>query len=104
MKTLQSREKEEVSLQERKKHAAGKSKKLRKSIHDVHIPLFQCTILLMLTSLKIQDTRMKTEAQHTVRNNAEKIDKERTKLEELEASLDEEENALETIRDSLKGD
>ncbi|KAF8518607.1 RecF/RecN/SMC [Gautieria morchelliformis] len=82
MKTLQSREKEEVSLQERKKHATGKAKKLRKSLQD--------------------DTRMKTEAQRAVHNNAEKIDKERAKLEKLEASLDEEENALEIIRDSLK--
>jgi len=35
MKTLQAREKEEVGLQERKKHAIGKAKKLKKSLQDV---------------------------------------------------------------------
>lgn len=35
MKTLQSKEKEEVSLQERKKHASGKAKKVKKALHDV---------------------------------------------------------------------
>ena len=48
MKTLQSREKEEVGLQERKKHATGKAKKLRKSLQDVLVslplfPRFQCS-------------------------------------------------------------
>lgn len=35
MKTLQSKEKEEVSLQERKKHASGKAKKIKKALQDV---------------------------------------------------------------------
>jgi hypothetical protein len=37
MKTLQAREKEEVSLQERKKHANSKAKKLKKSLQDVRV-------------------------------------------------------------------
>jgi structural maintenance of chromosome 4 len=51
----------------------------------------------------LQDAHKRTEAQHAVRSNAEKIDRERAKLEKLEVSLDEEERALDVIRDSLKG-
>lgn len=54
-------------------------------------------------ALEYQDTRQRTEAQHAVRDNTEKIDKERAKLEKLEESLEEEECALDAIRDSLKG-
>lgn len=35
MKNLGVHEKQEVGLEERKKHAAGKAKKLKKSIQDV---------------------------------------------------------------------
>jgi hypothetical protein len=38
MKTLQAREKDEVGLQERKKHISGKAKKLKKSLQDVRVP------------------------------------------------------------------
>lgn len=39
MKTLQAKEKEEVGLQERRKHAVGKAKKLKKSIQEVFFSL-----------------------------------------------------------------
>ncbi|KIJ54318.1 hypothetical protein M422DRAFT_153955 [Sphaerobolus stellatus SS14] len=82
MKTLQVREKEEVGLQERKKHATSKAKKLKKSLQD--------------------DAHAQAEAERSATANAEKIEKQRAKLEELEESLEEEETALEAIRDGLK--
>ncbi|KAF8514546.1 RecF/RecN/SMC protein [Hysterangium stoloniferum] len=82
MKTLQAREKEQVSLQERKKHANSKAKKIKKSLQD--------------------DAHSHAEAERTIVSSGEKIEKERAKLEDLEESLDREENTLDTIRDSLK--
>ncbi|KAF8586245.1 RecF/RecN/SMC protein [Ramaria rubella] len=82
MQTLQAREKEEVGLQERKKHANGKAKKLKKSLQD--------------------DAYAKAEAERFAQSNADKIERERAKLEKLEVSLDQEESALDNIRDSLK--
>jgi hypothetical protein len=40
VKDLAAREKQEVGLQERRKHAAGKAKKLKKSIQNVSCVLF----------------------------------------------------------------
>ena len=40
---------------------------------------------------------------HTIEDSTEKMEKERAKVEENEASLAEEEKVLERIRDSLKG-
>ncbi|KAG5643297.1 hypothetical protein DXG03_001224 [Asterophora parasitica] len=75
-------EKEEVGLQERRKHAANKAKKLKKSLQD--------------------DTSAKTKAVNDVDDNAEKIKREKKKAEQYEASLIEEEKVLEGIRDSLR--
>ncbi|GJJ13220.1 hypothetical protein Clacol_007471 [Clathrus columnatus] len=83
MKTLQNKEKDEVSLQERKKHALGKARKVKKALQD--------------------DAHTQAEAARTIQSSAEKIEKDRAKLEKLEASLEQEESALEKIRDSLKG-
>lgn len=60
MKTLQAREKEEVGLQERKKHATSKVKKLMKSLQDVRaphplLPSFQCLICLLFVGHTHED-------------------------------------------------
>lgn len=103
MKTLQAREKEEVGLQERKKHAASKAKKLRKSLQDVRVPHPPPFRVTLSNGHNLQGTHLKNEAQRAVHDHSEKIDKERAKLQKLEESLDEEESALDSIRDSLKG-
>ncbi|KAG6836004.1 hypothetical protein H0H93_012338 [Arthromyces matolae] len=81
-KDLATREKDEVGLQERKKHAATKAKKLKKLLQD--------------------DTSLKAKAARDVEDNSEKIVREKKKLEDYEAKLVEEEKVLEGIRDSLK--
>ncbi|EJD43934.1 RecF/RecN/SMC protein [Auricularia subglabra TFB-10046 SS5] len=83
MKNLSVHEKQEVGLEERKKHAAGKAKKLKKSITD--------------------DTKAKNEAERTIADSESKIDKEKKATEEFEESLEAEEKALEAITDSLRG-
>ncbi|EKM61772.1 uncharacterized protein PHACADRAFT_135672 [Phanerochaete carnosa HHB-10118-sp] len=82
MKDLAGREKEQVSLEERRKHAKTKLKKLQKSMND--------------------DEKAKGEAGRAIVDNDEKMQKERKKLEQFEAQLAEEEKVLEQIRDSLK--
>ncbi|KAG6830095.1 hypothetical protein H0H92_002268 [Tricholoma furcatifolium] len=79
---LSTREKEEVGLQERQKHAASKAKKLKKALQD--------------------DTAAKAKAIRDVKDNTDKIEREKKKAEEYEAKLVEEEKVLESIRDSLK--
>ncbi|KZV88820.1 RecF/RecN/SMC protein [Exidia glandulosa HHB12029] len=83
MKNLGVHEKQEVGLEERKKHAAGKAKKLKKSIQD--------------------DSKAKLEAERTIEDSDDKIVKNQTSTEEYEASLEQEEKALEAITDSLRG-
>jgi structural maintenance of chromosome 4 len=51
-----------------------------------------------------QDESARKEALRSIDENSEKIDKEKKKLRNLEAELEREENVLEGIRDSLKGD
>ncbi|KAJ9102655.1 hypothetical protein QFC19_004764 [Naganishia cerealis] len=75
-------EKEQVGLAEKKKHLAGKQKKLKKSIHD--------------------DGHARTEALSWVESHGEEIDKTRNQLDELEHKLVEDEADLEQVRDSLK--
>ncbi|KAF8079236.1 RecF/RecN/SMC N terminal domain-containing protein [Lyophyllum atratum] len=82
LKELARHEKEEVSLQERRKHAAGKAKKLKKSLQE--------------------DTNAKAKAIRDVQENTEKIEREKTKAEGYEANLIVEEKELESIRDSLR--
>lgn len=82
VKDLASHERKEINLQERKKHAVTKAKKLKKTLQD--------------------DTSSRKKAMHTIEDSAEKMEREGAKVEENEASLAEEEKVLERIRDSLK--
>ncbi|KAL7424908.1 Structural maintenance of chromosomes protein 4 [Cryptotrichosporon argae] len=75
-------EKEEVGLQEKKKHLTTKQKKIKKSIAD--------------------DGHVKAEAQSTVKNCEAELETNRAKVTDLEAKLEAEEDELEQIRDSLK--
>jgi len=77
-------EKEEVGLQEKKKHLVSKQKKFKKQIND--------------------DGHVKSEALATVENCGEVIETNRTKVAELERKLEAEEAELEEVRDSLKGE
>ncbi|KAH9950960.1 RecF/RecN/SMC N terminal domain-containing protein [Amylocystis lapponica] len=81
-KDLTAREKQQVSLGEKRKHANGKAKKLIKSLEN--------------------DEHAHAEALRAIDSNGAKIEKEKGNLEELEKSLAQEENILEEIRDSLK--
>ncbi|KAG6864805.1 hypothetical protein C0991_007028 [Blastosporella zonata] len=82
VKELADCEKEEVGLSERRKYAASKAKKLKKSLQD--------------------DTAAKSKAVRDLQENSDKIEREKKKADQFEASLAQEENVLESIRDSLK--
>ncbi|TXT13312.1 hypothetical protein VHUM_00679 [Vanrija humicola] len=75
-------EKEEVALQEKKKHLSTKQKKLKKSIQD--------------------DSHAKSEAHVTAENCEGEIASNRKKVADLEKKLEVEEAELEEVRDSLK--
>ncbi|KAF9443745.1 hypothetical protein P691DRAFT_712872 [Macrolepiota fuliginosa MF-IS2] len=79
---LTKKEKQEVQLQEKLKHANGKAKKLKKQLQE--------------------DKAAKRQAERDFEDSTEKIKKGKVKVEEQEASLEEEEKVLEGIRDSLK--
>ncbi|PPR02346.1 hypothetical protein CVT24_011690 [Panaeolus cyanescens] len=81
-KELASNERAEIGLQERRKHAATRAKKLKKSLTDDK------------TALK--------NATNTIEDSSSKMKNEKAKLEQLEISLEDEEAELEKIRDSLK--
>ncbi|KZT27497.1 RecF/RecN/SMC protein [Neolentinus lepideus HHB14362 ss-1] len=81
-KDLAAHEKQAVGLEEKRKHANSKAKKLKKSLHD--------------------DENSKKEALRIIEDSARKIAKEKKKTDEFEESLEEEEKVLEEIRDSLK--
>ncbi|ETW86671.1 hypothetical protein HETIRDRAFT_58645 [Heterobasidion irregulare TC 32-1] len=82
VKDLAVHEKQAVGLEEKRKHATGKAKKLKKSLHE--------------------DERLRSEALRAIDDNAKRMEIEKEKVEELEASLEKEEKVLESIRDSLK--
>ncbi|TDL26418.1 hypothetical protein BD410DRAFT_783474 [Rickenella mellea] len=82
VKDLAVHEKQQVNLEERKKHANGKGKKLKKSVQE--------------------DSKARDEALRFIETNSEKIEKEKKKHAEQESSLEKEEKVLEGIRDSLK--
>ncbi|KAI5998259.1 RecF/RecN/SMC [Pisolithus albus] len=82
VKEQTTREKQVVSLEERRKHTNTKAKKLKKSLQD--------------------DEHAQSEAQRTIKECASKMEKKRAEIEDLEASLKKEEDVLEGIRDSLK--
>ncbi|EJC98646.1 uncharacterized protein FOMMEDRAFT_95979, partial [Fomitiporia mediterranea MF3/22] len=79
-KNLAMYEKQQVNLEERKKHANTKANKLKKSLKD--------------------DQKSRDEALRFIDTNTEKMQKEKDKLTELEESLGREENVLEGIRDN----
>ncbi|KDR85857.1 hypothetical protein GALMADRAFT_109359 [Galerina marginata CBS 339.88] len=81
-KELSGLERREVGLQEKRKHSSGRVKKLKKSVQE--------------------DTAARKTALNLIEDSGAKIKKEKTKVEEYEISLDEEEKVLEGIRDSLK--
>ncbi|EPQ60070.1 hypothetical protein GLOTRDRAFT_112842 [Gloeophyllum trabeum ATCC 11539] len=81
-KDLAAHEKQAVGLEEKRKHANSKAKKLKKALQD--------------------DEHTRTEALRTIEDSTRKIAKEKKKLEEFEESLEQEEDVLEEIRDSLK--
>jgi hypothetical protein len=47
---------------------------------------------------------LKNKASRTIEESADKMEREKTKVDEYEASLAQEEKILETIQDSLKGE
>ncbi|EIN14323.1 hypothetical protein PUNSTDRAFT_129962 [Punctularia strigosozonata HHB-11173 SS5] len=82
MKDLAANEKQQVSLEERRKHANSKGKKLKKSLQD--------------------DDHARNEALRAIEDNTAKIEKNQMKLEELQDSLVAEEKILDQIADSLR--
>ncbi|KAF5370011.1 hypothetical protein D9758_001368 [Tetrapyrgos nigripes] len=81
-KELADKEKEEVSLSERKKHAVTKVKKSKKLVQE--------------------GTTALNQARNTIKDSDEKIQKEKKKLAEHEESLEREEKVLEGIVESLR--
>ncbi|XP_006453917.1 hypothetical protein AGABI2DRAFT_181926 [Agaricus bisporus var. bisporus H97] len=79
---LTGKEKQEVQLLEKQKHANGKAKKLKKLIQE--------------------EKAAKKQAERDFEDSTEKIKKNRVNVEEQEANLEEEEQILESIRDGLK--
>ncbi|KAI9066460.1 hypothetical protein FKP32DRAFT_1589530 [Trametes sanguinea] len=82
VKDLAAREKTQISLEEKRKHANTKAKKLKKAIND--------------------DEHARAEADRTVEDSEAKIEQKKEELENLERELAQAEKALEEIRDSLK--
>ncbi|KAL4068878.1 RecF/RecN/SMC N terminal domain-containing protein [Scleroderma yunnanense] len=82
VKEQAAHEKQAVGLEERRKHASSKLKKLKKALQD--------------------DENAHAEAQRTITDCAAKIEKNRAEIEAREAELRREEDLLEKIRDSLK--
>ncbi|KAJ3508271.1 hypothetical protein NLJ89_g5846 [Agrocybe chaxingu] len=81
-KELAATERSEIAVQERRKHAATRQKKLKKSIQE--------------------DTTARKNALNIIEDSSAKVAKEKRQLKQHEASLEEEEKVLEAIRDSLK--
>ncbi|TFK56417.1 hypothetical protein OE88DRAFT_1741296 [Heliocybe sulcata] len=81
-KDLAAHERQAVGLEEKRKHANSKAKKLKKSMTD--------------------DEKARDTALRIIEDSTRKIAKEKKKMDEFEQSLEEEENVLEEIRDSLK--
>lgn len=94
-------ERSEIGLQEKRKHSAGKLKKLKKSIQEVR----NCSqVIVARKNLSIgQETVALRTAAQTLKDSESKIEKGRQNLEEHEASLEIEEKVMEDIQDGLKG-
>ncbi|KAI0275213.1 RecF/RecN/SMC N terminal domain-containing protein [Gloeopeniophorella convolvens] len=82
LKEMAVYEKQEVGLEEKRKHANGKAKKLRKSLQD--------------------DESARNDALRAIEENSAKMKSEKKKADQLEEELQQEERVLEGIRDSLK--
>ncbi|KAI8990648.1 RecF/RecN/SMC protein [Trametes punicea] len=82
VKDLVAREKSQISLEEKRKHANTKAKKLKKAVND--------------------DEHARAEADRTLEESEAKIERKKEELESLERDLAQAEKALEEIRDSLK--
>ncbi|OAX33539.1 hypothetical protein K503DRAFT_869495 [Rhizopogon vinicolor AM-OR11-026] len=77
-----AREKQSVGLEERRKHASAKAKKLKKALAD--------------------DEQSKKQAENAIQDSDAKIKTKKREIAEHEANLEKEEKVLEGIRDSLK--
>ena len=93
-------EKEEVGLQEKKKHLTTKQKKSKKSLTDVSVLQHGTCIEFTV----VQDGHARSEALSAVQNYEADLDSNRAKITGLEEKLIVEEAELEEIRDSLKGE
>ncbi|EGO05390.1 hypothetical protein SERLA73DRAFT_101211 [Serpula lacrymans var. lacrymans S7.3] len=82
LKDLAAHEKQEVGLEERRKHATSKMKKLKKSLLD--------------------DESSRNDALRAISESTAKMERKKTEIDEHEANLEQEEKVLEGIRDSLK--
>ncbi|TCD63502.1 hypothetical protein EIP91_005335 [Steccherinum ochraceum] len=82
VKDLQEHEKRQVGLEERRKHAKAKEKKLKKVLQD--------------------DEHALSDALRAIDENGSKIEREKAKVDQLEDELSTEETVLEQIRDSLQ--
>ncbi|KAF9535621.1 hypothetical protein CPB83DRAFT_753878, partial [Crepidotus variabilis] len=81
-KELKEIERQEIGLQEKKKHSSSKLKKLKKTVQE--------------------DSATLKAAAQTLKDSGSKIEKEKQTLEDYEESLLTEQKLLEDIRDSLK--
>ncbi|KAF8801470.1 hypothetical protein BYT27DRAFT_7309999 [Phlegmacium glaucopus] len=79
---LTANERQEIGLQERRKHTDGKAKKVKKLLKD--------------------DGAARKTALVAIENSHAKLKREKKKHDEYEVSLDEEEKVLESIQNSLK--
>ncbi|KAF8492752.1 RecF/RecN/SMC [Russula emetica] len=82
LKEMAAYEKQEVGLEEKRKHANSKAKKLKKSLQD--------------------DENARSDALRAIQENAAKTKSEKKKADQFEEDLQKEEKVLEGIRDSLK--
>ncbi|KAI9453551.1 RecF/RecN/SMC N terminal domain-containing protein [Lactarius psammicola] len=82
LKEMAAYEKQEVGLDEKRKHANSKAKKLKKSLHE--------------------DENARNDAVRSIQENAAKVKSEKKKADQYEEELQREEKVLEGIRDSLK--
>jgi structural maintenance of chromosome 4 len=97
-------EKQEVGLEEKRKHANGKAKKLKKSFQDVS--LFDVLLFKYCIGSSAgvpQDENAPSDALRAIQENTAKMKSEKKKADDFEEDLQKEEKVLEGIRDGLKG-
>ncbi|KAH9070762.1 RecF/RecN/SMC N terminal domain-containing protein [Lactarius deliciosus] len=82
LKEMAAYEKQEVGLEEKRKHTNSKAKKLKKSLQD--------------------DESTRSDALRSIQDNTAKMKNEKKKADQYEEELQREEKVLEGIRDSLK--